>query len=58
MNKKYAIYCYKLTDVKDVLESGWTHDYKPSTLEEALKIGHELTRDYVCDAFRVSEVKE
>lgn len=37
--------------VKDGKQFIW--DYKPSTLDEALRVGHELTRDYVADFFRV-----
>jgi hypothetical protein len=34
------------------------HDYRPNTLEEALKVGHELTRDYVYIAFKVIRLEE
>ena len=29
------------------------HDYKPPTKEQALGVGHELTRDFVADFFKV-----
>lgn len=37
--------------IKDGQE--FMHDYKPGTKEEALGVGHELTRDGVADYFRV-----
>lgn len=29
------------------------HSFRPKTLEAALRIGHELTRDFVADYFKV-----
>lgn len=54
---KFVITCYKLTGVKNVLEEAWKHAYEPSDLTTALNIGYELTRDCVCDSFRVDRVQ-
>jgi len=51
---KFLILCYKIRN--DTVSDCWTHDHAPATLEEALQVGHELTRDQVVDAFKVTRV--
>lgn len=51
---KFLILCYKIKD--DAVSDSWTHDHAPASLEEALQVGHELTRDQVVDAFKVTRV--
>lgn len=45
--EKFFVICYKSDGLK------WVHDYAPTTKFEALGVGHELTRDYVCVSFKV-----
>lgn len=45
--EKFLIVCYKADG------SNWVHDHAPNTLASALGVGHELTRDYVCQSFKV-----
>jgi hypothetical protein len=53
-NAKFVILCYKLKNGQPNVYENWVHSYRPDTLEEALRVGHELTRDFVADSFRVS----
>lgn len=34
------------------------HDFKPATRDAAFGVGHELTRDFVADFFKVQRVNE
>ncbi len=45
--EKFLVVCYSLDG------SRWVHNHASTTKEEALGVGHELTRDYVCESFKV-----
>lgn len=51
---KFLVICYKV--LADNTVDSWTHDYAPPTLDEALHVGHELTRDFVADGFKVTRI--